>query len=318
VWSVKSGIIARLPVLWLHRYARLLALATLLLVAAGGMVTSTNSGLSVPDWPTTYGQQMFSFPLNQMVGGIFYEHGHRLIASVVGMLTIGLVVFLWKVETRAWVRRLGWLALAAVILQGALGGLTVLLRLPDIVSISHAGLAQIFFCLTITIALVTSAGWRRSSVTPVNDAGLRRRAVALTVLVYAQILVGATMRHTGGGLAIPDFPLSYGHLIPPFWTPGIALHFAHRLGAVAVATLAAFNVIRILRRHQSRPELTRPGYGLLAIIAAQITLGAYVVISGKQPVINTLHVATGAMVLATSLVVTLRTFRIRFERPVPA
>jgi heme a synthase len=256
--------------------------------------------------------------LNQMVGGIFYEHGHRLIASVVGMLTIGLVGFLWKVETRAWVRRLGWLALAAVILQGALGGLTVLLRLPDIVSISHAGLAQLFFCLTITIALVTSTGWRRPLITPVDDAGLRRRAAALTVLVYAQVLLGATMRHTGGGLAIPDFPLSYGHLIPPFWTPGIGLHFAHRLGAIAVATLATFNVISILGRRQSRPELTRPGYLLLAIIAVQITLGAYVVISGKQPVINTLHVATGAMVLATSLVVTLRTFRIRFERPVPA
>jgi heme a synthase len=318
VWSVKSGIITRLPVLWLHRYARLLALATLLLVAAGGMVTSTNSGLSVPDWPTTYGQQMFAFPLNQMVGGIFYEHGHRLIASVVGMLTIGLVVFLWKVETRVWVRRLGWLALAAVILQGALGGLTVLLRLPDIVSISHAGLAQIFFCLTITIALVTSTGWRRSSVPPADDTGLRRRAAALTVLVYVQVLLGATMRHTGGGLAIPDFPLSYGHLIPPFWTPGIALHFAHRLGALAVATFATLNVIGILRRHPSRPELTKPGYLLLAIIAVQITLGAYVVISGKQPIINTLHVATGALVLATSLVVTLRTFRLRFERPVPA
>src|SRR5688572_17934935 len=104
------------------------------------MVTSTNSGLSVPDWPTTYGRQMFAFPLNQMVGGIFYEHGHRLIATVVGMLTIGLVVWLWRVERRAWVRRLGWIGLAAVVLQGLLGGLTVLLQLPDAVSISHAGL----------------------------------------------------------------------------------------------------------------------------------------------------------------------------------
>ena len=154
---------------WLHRYACLLVVATLILVAAGGMVTSTNSGLSVPDWPTTYGYQMFSFPFSGMVGGIFYEHGHRLIASAVGLLTIGLVIFLWRIEARAWVRRLGYLALAAVIVQGTLGGLTVLFFLPDAISISHAGLAQIFFALTISIALVTSEGWRRPIVPPVDD-----------------------------------------------------------------------------------------------------------------------------------------------------
>jgi len=143
-------------VIWLHRYTRLLALATLLLVAAGGMVTSTSSGLAVPDWPTTYGYTMFSFPLSKMVGGIFYEHGHRLIASAVGFLTIGLVVGLWRVEPRRWVRRLGVIALAAVVLQGVLGGLTVLNFLPPPISIGHAGLAQAFFGLTVSIALFTS------------------------------------------------------------------------------------------------------------------------------------------------------------------
>ena len=159
---------------WLHRYARLLVAATLLLVAAGGMVTSTGSGLAVPDWPTTYGQNMFTFPLGKMVGGIFYEHGHRLIASTVGFLTIGLVIFLYRVETRAWVRRLGLVALGVVVLQGVLGGITVLFFLPDAVSISHAGLAQIFFCLTVSLALVTlgvvatahaGAGGRRAAAT---------------------------------------------------------------------------------------------------------------------------------------------------------
>src|SRR4051812_11934624 len=101
------------------------------------MVTSTSSGLSVPDWPTTYGQNMFSFPLENMVGGIFYEHGHRLIASTVGFLTIGLVVFIWRADPRAWMRRLGLLALGVVILQGVLGGMTVLFRLPASISISH-------------------------------------------------------------------------------------------------------------------------------------------------------------------------------------
>jgi heme a synthase len=297
---------------WLHRYARLLVAATLLLVAAGGMVTSTNAGLSVPDWPTTYGYQMFSFPLSGMVGGIFYEHGHRLIASTVGFLTIGLVIFLWRAEPRSWVRKLGWIALAAVITQGLLGGLTVIYLLPDAISISHAGLAQIFFCLTISLALFTSRTWRHPPVAPVDDAELRRRMVVTTAVIYAQVLLGAAMRHTGAGLAIPDFPLSFGHLVPPFWNSAIALHFAHRLGALVVTTLVLANMARLLKRHRDRPELIRPALILLAAVGLQVTLGAFVVLSGKQPIINTLHVATGAIVLGTSLFITLRAFRVRF------
>jgi len=301
--------------LWLHRYARLLVAATFLLLAAGGMVTSTNSGLSVPDWPTTYGHQMFSFPLDQMVGGIFYEHGHRLIASSVGLLTIGLVVFLWRVETRRWLKRLGWLALAAVILQGLLGGLTVIFLLPDAISISHAGLAQIFFSLTVAIAVFTSAWWRQPATDPVDDPRLRRRLVLLTSMVYAQILLGATMRHTGAGLAIPDFPWSYGRVVPPFWNVPIALHFAHRMGALLITLVALLNASYIWRRHGRRPELVRPVWGLVAALALQVALGALVVLSGKQPIINTLHVATGATVLVTSLMLTLRAFRVRFDLP---
>lgn len=303
---------------WLHRYARLLAGCTLLLVAAGGMVTSTNSGLSVPDWPTTYGYNMFTYPLSRMAGGIFYEHGHRLIASTVGMLTIGMAVWLWRVEPRAWVRRLGWLALGVVILQGVLGGLTVLYLLPDPISISHAGLAQIFFCLTVTLALVTSRGWRQPVAPLVDAPALRRGMLVLTGLVYAQILLGATMRHTGGGLAIPDFPLSYGHLIPPFWNTGIALHFSHRMGAIVILTVALWNIVSILRVYGDRREFARPAWLLLLLVSTQVTLGAYVVLSGKHPVINTLHVATGALVLACSLVTTLRFFRIRLDRTAAA
>jgi heme a synthase len=297
---------------WLHRYTRLLAVATLLLVAAGGMVTSTNSGLSVPDWPTTYGYQMFSYPVSKWVGGIVYEHGHRLIASTVGLLTIGLVIGLWRAEHRRWVRGLGWIALGAVIAQGVLGGLTVLFLLPDAISISHAGLAQIFFCLTVSLALFTSPTWRRPVMSPVNDPGLRARMVLLTSLVYVQILLGATVRHTGAGLAIPDFPLSYGHLIPPIWSQPIALHFAHRVGALLVTILVVANAITVFARHRGHGELTRPATYLLIAVAMQITLGAAVVLTFKQPVINTLHVATGALVLATSLVLTLRSFRVRF------
>jgi cytochrome c oxidase assembly protein subunit 15 len=305
-------------VIWLHRYARVLAAATLLLVAAGGMVTSTNSGLSVPDWPTTYGRQMFSFPFSQMVGGIFYEHGHRLIASVVGLLTIGLALGLWRAESRPWVRRLGWIAVAAVVAQGVLGGLTVIYLLPDAISISHAGLAQIFFSLTVSLALFTSPTWRRPPTAPADDPGLRRLLVVTTLLVYGQILLGATMRHTGAGLAIPDFPLAFGRLVPPFWSSGIALHFAHRMGAVVVTVLVAMAIARIVRRHGARAELVRPAWLLAAAVAVQVTLGAFVVLTGKQPVVNTLHVATGSVVLATSLLLTLRAFRVRFSAAMPA
>jgi cytochrome c oxidase assembly protein subunit 15 len=298
-------------VAWLHRYARLLAAATLLLIAAGGLVTSTESGLAVPDWPTTYGQNMFTFPLEGMVGGILYEHGHRLIASGVGMLTIGLVIWLWRVESRRWVRRLGWIALGAVILQGALGGITVLFFLPPPVSIGHAGLAQIFFCLTVAIALVTSAGWRRPDVAPVDDPQLSRRMVTLTAAVFAQILIGATMRHTGAGLAIPDFPLVFGGLWPSSWTPDIAIHYAHRVGAAVVTALVVANVLYLRRVHGRRQELLRPAWVLVALVGIQITLGGLVIWTGKDFTINTLHVATGAAVLGTSLVITLRTFRVR-------
>jgi heme a synthase len=299
----------------LHRYACLVAAATLVLVAAGGMVTSTRSGLSVPDWPTTYGHNMFTFPLAQMVGPIFYEHGHRLIASTVGFLTIGLAVWTWRVEPRRWVRRLAWFALGAVILQGILGGLTVLFLLPDAISISHAGLAQIFFCLTITIALVTSSGWRNPAALPVDAPALRLSMLLLTATVYVQILLGATMRHTGAGLAIPDFPLAYGRIVPPFWNLGIALHFAHRMGALLILAFVVANVLAVRKQLGSRPEFTRPTALLSLVVLLQVTLGATVVLTGLHPIVNTLHVATGALVLATSLTITLRLHRLQIDGP---
>jgi cytochrome c oxidase assembly protein subunit 15 len=303
-------------VIWLHRYARLLVAATLLLVAAGGMVTSTNSGLSVPDWPTSYGYSMFTFPLSKMVGGIFYEHGHRLIASGVGLLTIGLVIFVWRVDPRAWMKRLGLVGLAAVIAQGVLGGLTVRFMLPAPISIGHAGLAQLFFCLTVSVALFTSRSWISPAAPPVDDPRLRSRALALSVLIYAQILIGATMRHLGAGLAIPDFPLAFGHVLPPTWSAQIAVHFAHRVVALVVIICIVANAAWIRRWHADRTELARPSTWLVLAVFVQGTLGALVVLTAKQPAVNTLHVATGAVVLATSLVVTLRAFRVRFVVPV--
>src|SRR3954468_16177387 len=296
--------------LWHHRYAKLVAACTVLLIAAGGLVTSTDSGLSVPDWPTTYGWNMFTFPLSKMVGGIRFEHTHRLIASTVGFLTIILAVWTWRVEPRRWVRTLGFLCLGAVILQGVLGGLTVLLLLPPPVSIGHAGLAQIFFCLTLTLAVVTSPGWRAAGspdspvVTP--DEVLRRLAAFTTAAVYTQIILGATMRHTNAGMAIPTFPLAFGHLVPPVWTPQIAIHYAHRIGAIVVTLAILATAGRVFYLHGTRRELVRPSVLLLAFLCSQVTLGAFVVLTAMAPVVNTAHVVNGALVLGTALVLALR------------
>ena len=294
-------------------FAAFVAASTAVLIFAGGMVTSTGSGLSVPDWPNTYGWFMFTFPADKWVGGIFYEHSHRLIASTVGFLIMVLAFWLWRVEPRTWVRRLGYIALAAVITQGILGGITVLWYLPDPISIAHASLAEIVFCLTVTIALVTSPGWQRGYAAGLpDDRTLQRIAIATTATIYLQILLGATMRHTDAGLAIPDFPWAFGHLIPPHWDPKIAIHFSHRVGALFVTAMLLATTGHVLYHHRRRAELRRPSLLLLTLLPLQITLGAFTVLSGRQHIINSLHVVTGASILVTSLVLTLRAHRIRF------
>lgn len=299
----------------LHLFALLTALSTAVLIFAGGLVTSTGSGLSVPDWPNSYGWFMFTFPIENWVGGIFYEHSHRLIASTVGFLILVLAFWLWRVEPRRWVRRLGFIALGAVITQGVLGGITVLWYLPDAISIAHASLAEIVFCLTATIALVTSPGWRsryaRRGPAP-DDHRLRGLARITLAVVYLQIVIGATMRHTDAGLAIPDFPWMFGHLIPDHWDPKIAIHFAHRVGALCVTAMLLVTTSRVFRRHRERLELLRPSLLLLLLVTVQITLGAMTVLSRKEYIINSLHVVTGASVLVTTLILTLRAHRARF------
>ena len=306
----------------MHYYSRFVVAWTALLILAGSFVTSTESGLSVPDWPTTYGQNMFTFPPSKMVGGIFYEHGHRLIASGVGLLTLGLALWLWFADSRRWTRWLGVGALAVILAQGVLGGVTVLFFLPPAVSTAHAGLAQLFFCATVAIALFTSASWSSEYglSTATDDARLRLITTSTTVLVYAQILIGATMRHIGAGLAIPDFPWMFGHVVPDHWSAAIAVHFAHRVTAVIVTLAAATTSIYIWRWHRDRQELTRPATLLVFLLKVQMTLGGLTVLSGRDVSINSLHVVCGALVLTTSLVITLRSWRLWFpdvQSPVP-
>jgi heme a synthase len=309
----------------LHRFSKFLAGCTVLLILAGSLVTSNEAGLSVPDWPTSYGWNMFTFPPSMWVANILYEHGHRLIASSVGFLTIVMAAWLWFAEPRRWLRWFGVAALGAVIAQGVLGGLTVLFFLPAAISTAHAGLAEIYFCMTVAIALFTSPRWiaggdvggadPRVRPIAVDDAMLRAVATATTIVIYAQILVGATMRHTGAGLAIPDFPWMFGHVIPDHWSPAIAIHFTHRVGALLVMFAVLATSAHVHFQYGGRRELTRPATLLIALVAAQVTLGALTVLTRRNVWINSVHVVCGALVLTTSLVITLRSWRVRFANP---
>lgn len=290
---------------WLNRFAVLTASSTLFLIFVGGLVTSTGSGLAVPDWPLSYGQLM-----PPMVGGVFFEHGHRMVAATVGLLTLVLAVWIFIRERRRWVGWLAACALAAVVLQGLLGGLTVLLLLPPAVSVAHACLAQAFFCLTVTLAVVTGTRWAVAGA-PLGQAwALRRLTIAFTVAVYFQLILGAVMRHTGAGLAIPDFPLALGRIIPPLDTSAVAIHFAHRVWAAFLLVLGVATAGRVLLRHRGLAAVTRPAWAVIVLLVTQITLGALTVLTGKSVVPTTAHVACGAGLLAASLVLTLRVHRL--------
>ncbi|HXG59100.1 MAG TPA: COX15/CtaA family protein [Thermoanaerobaculia bacterium] len=280
---------------WLRRHTKLVAVSTLFLLFAGAMVTSTGSGLAVPDWPLSYGMLM-----PPMVGGIFYEHGHRMIAAAVGFLTVLQAIWLQRREPKRFVRVLGWTALAAVVLQGVLGGLTVIFLLPPAISVAHAGLAEIFFCVTVAIAFYTSRSFEAIRREPRGDAPVAG-AGAVVAIVFLQIVMGAVMRHLGAGLAIPDFPLSFGKWVPDLVSTAVAVNYAHRLGGLAVAIAALALSIR-LRRYDARHPLRQMAALLLILVPAQILLGGYTVWSGRQPLITSLHVVTGALTLATAVV----------------
>lgn len=290
---------------WLRRFTKLVAASTLFLIFAGAMVKSHDAGLSVPDWPNTYGQFMFTFPVSKWVGGIFYEHSHRLIASTVGFLTVVQAIWLWRREPKRRVRFLGWCAVGAVIAQGVLGGLTVLFFLPPAISVGHAALAEIFFCINVTIAVMTSRWWSE------HRGGFASGAVrALPVIVYAQILAGAVMRHLNAGLAIPDFPLSFGKVVPQFTSAAIAINYAHRAGAALVAIAIIIVAARLFAMRALRTNAVL----LVATVIAQICLGALTVWTGKDPLITSLHVVTGALTLALSLITALAATRAETER----
>lgn len=281
---------------WPHRLAVITACATFPLLFIGGLVTSKGAGLAVPDWPTTFGYNMFLYPWSKMVGNIFYEHSHRLVASAVGFLTIALALSLWVQERRNWLRWLGMIALALVIVQGVLGGLRVTL-LEHSLAIVHASLAQAFFALTVSLALFTSPEWREKIAKPPLAAygRLRRLATVTTGLIYLQVLFGAVLRHTGLRLD------------------------AHLLFAVLVTLHVVLLTARIFKDHSDHRRLTRPALFLSAMLLLQLLLGtvSYLVkftATLRVPIdvtvfLTTTHLAVGALMLVTSLIVTLRSYR---------
>jgi cytochrome c oxidase assembly protein subunit 15 len=321
----------------LHRTAQLTAAATLLLIFMGGLVTSHGAGMSVPDWPNSYGYNMFTFPPSKWIGGIFYEHTHRLMGTVVGMLSIALTIIAWKTEPRRWVRWLCASVLGAVIFQGVLGGLRVVLVKLDL-AIVHACVAQAFFCLCALTAVVTSKWWMTAPDLSATSNGrtLIRLAAACAIAIYLQLVIGAMMRHFGAGLAIPDFPLSYGRLLPPtsmtsdqvyetllttsassdvIRTGGpvtvgkIWLHFSHRVGALFVAILILWLSFSLLFRCNSQVP-RRSAVLLVVLLITQVTLGILTVLWRKPADVASLHVATGALTLMTTFVLLIRSMRL--------
>jgi cytochrome c oxidase assembly protein subunit 15 len=286
----------------LNRFALLVAGATFFLIIAGALVTSHDAGLATNDWPLSNGQV---FP--KMVGNLFWEHGHRMVATTVGFLTIVLVVFLFAKEKRRWVRSLGLLALVGVIAQGLLGGLTVKLNLPLAVSAAHATLAQLFFCTTVSLAVFTSQSWmiERPLLEERPGPPLRYICSAAAATIFLQLIIGATLRHS----ATWDKPLPSDLLL------------THIGGAIAVTLLLGSASLLVLRRYRDEPFLARPALVALMLLVVQLCLGgaAYIVRAASpndpQPLnpmvgVTVAHVACGALVFATTIVLTLRVFKV--------
>jgi cytochrome c oxidase assembly protein subunit 15 len=286
----------------LNRFAIFVACATFFLIIAGALVTSNDAGLATSDWPLSNGQV---FP--KMVGNLFWEHGHRMVATTVGMLTIALFIIILVKERRSWVRKLGLFALLAVIAQGLLGGLTVKLMLPLVVSAAHATLAQLFFCTTVSLAVFTSRSWIEARPMREERDGppLRYLGTAAVVTIFLQLIIGATLRHS----ATWDRPLP------------VELVLAHIGGALAVVLALGATSITVLRRHRGEKFLTRPALFAASLLVVQLFLGLAAYLTrlaspnDPQPLnpmisITVAHVACGALVFATTILLTLRIYKV--------
>jgi cytochrome c oxidase assembly protein subunit 15 len=189
--------------------------------------------------------------------------------------------------------------------------MTVLLGLPLVVSVTHACLAQAFLCLTVALAVTTAPHWHDAPLAAASTSRspLATLATATAAAVYLQLVVGAIMRHSGAGLAIPDFPLAFGRLVPPLAEFGVRVHFLHRLGALAITILVSWSAACALAYHPGERILVRPALVAVGLVVAQVTLGAFTIWTGKAVWPTTMHVAVGAALLATTFTLALRARR---------
>lgn len=297
-----------------HRFTVVVACLAFVLVIAGGLVTSNNAGLAVPDWPTSFGNWFKA----HMVGGVKYEHTHRLIAELVGSLTIIVAVWTWLVDKRRWMRWLTVGAVAGVVFQGVLGGLTVLNLLPPAISTAHAAVGQTMFCILAAIAVFTSQSWLvepTERITKKEASPLLRHCWMLIGFLYLQLILGAAFRHVW---------TKWGPTAANRWPAQKIIHaflYPHILNALFVSGLVLYVSLRAISKHSSIPHLRRPAVLLLVLLIAQLLLGfaAYVtrVIQGVdelQPTTNLVattvaHVGTGALMLAVTVILTIQAYR---------
>ena len=286
-----------------HRFALLVAIATFFLIIAGANVTSHDAGLATSDWPLSNGQV---FP--RMVGNLFWEHGHRLVATTVGLLTIALAIVLQIRERRSWVKRLGWVALGGVIAQGLLGGLTVKMNLPLAVSAAHATLAQLFFLTTVSLAVFTSRSWMlepAGRLAEKRTASLRRFCLIACAAIFVQLILGAVLRHSA----------TWDQFLPT------GLLAAHIAGALVVALTVGTSVVVTLRNYLSEKYLSRPAILVGILLLVQLALGVITYFAraaspnDPQPLnpmisLTVAHVAGGALVFAATILLTLRAYRV--------
>lgn len=291
-----------------------MACLAFLLIIAGGLVTSNNAGLAVPDWPTSFGSW---YRIPPMIGGVKYEHGHRMVAEFVGLLTIIVAIWTWRVDSRRWMRLLTIGAVLGVIFQGILGGLTVRNLLPPAVSTAHATMGQTMFCVLAAIALFTSRGWLAEpevKITRADAAPLTRHCWMLIGFLYLQLILGAAFRHVWTKL---------GPTAANIWPAQRIIHsflYPHILNALIVGALMVYVGLRVITRHPGISSLRKPAHGLLILLVVQLLLGFTAFVSrmqgadelqptGTLVATTVAHMGVGALILAFTVILAIQSHR---------
>lgn len=289
-------------------FATLGSLWVFVLVALGAFTTSIGAGMAFPDWPLSNGSLNPIGWLDNL--SLFAEHSHRLSAGLMSTITLVLAIWIWKTESRPWLRKLAWFAVALVLAQAVVGGLRVLLdpkALPSLetsvgrlFAMLHACLAQLFVCTLIAIAVASTRGWIARPV-PVSD-GLRRLGRICCALLFIQLAIAAVLRHSFAGLAIPTFPYSTpdNHLLPAHWDFRVAIHFAHRVMAAILGVALILFAFLIRRDRGSTLVMRAAASALISLLVLQIFLGAQIIWTQRTASTTTAHVLVGALTLATT------------------